>query len=310
MIALPVYVLTGYLGSGKTTLLNHLLGQAPLAHQRVALVINEFGTLGVDSQLVRKTAGGVFEINSGSLFCACTRSGLVKVLQKIASEIRPDVVLAEATGVAETSDLYDLLDTPPLRDRFHIQANVCVIDSLNFTKILPYLKAARTQVASADGVVMNKIELLDETGVARLSALLKGINTQAEQARVTHGGLEWAFVEGLKHVRRTNAMTQTPPEEIVTCSIPNRQANRDRLTAAIHALGDKLLRLKGIVDFGEGPCLMESVFGTVNCHPLVKGQARYGITALGWRISKDELCRTLESAFLAGAKSLIQIELK
>lgn len=80
MTTVPVYLLTGYLGSGKTTLLNYLLGQTPLAHQRVALVVNEFGTLGVDGQLIQGTEGGVFEINSGSLFCACTRSGLVKVL--------------------------------------------------------------------------------------------------------------------------------------------------------------------------------------------------------------------------------------
>lgn len=310
MTTVPVYLLTGYLGSGKTTLLNHLLGQTPLAHQRVALVINEFGTLGVDGQLVVETEGGVFEINSGSLFCACTRSGLVKVLQQIASEIRPDVVLAEATGVAETSDLYDLLDTPPLKGWFHIQANICVVDSLNFTKILPYLKAARAQVASADGVVMNKIELLDETGADRLSALLKDINAQAKLARVTHGGLEWAFVEGLKHVGRGTATIQTPPQDVVTCSISNPRADRDRLIAAIDALGEKLLRLKGIIEFGEGPCLMESVFGAVTCRPLEVEETRYGTTALGWKISKAELSRTLESAFLASTKSLIQIELK
>lgn len=220
------------------------------------------------------------------------------------------MVLAEATGVAETSDLYALLDTPPLRGWFHVQANVCVVDSLNFTKILPYLKAARAQVASADGVVMNKIELLEETGADRLAALLEDINTRAKQARVSHGRLEWTFVEGLEHLRRKTAPLQTPPEEIVTCSIPNRRANCDRLVAVIGALGEKLLRLKGIVDLGEGPCLMESVFGAVAYRPVEEGRTRYGTTALGWKISKDELSRMLESAFLADTESLIQIELK
>lgn len=310
MTAIPIYLLTGYLGSGKTTLLNHLLGQASLASRRVALVINEFGTLGVDGQLVRETDGGVFELNSGSLFCACTRSGLVNVLGQIASEIHPDAVLAEATGVAETSDLYDLLDTVPLKGRFSVRANVCVVDSLNFTKILPYLKAARGQVASADGVVMNKIELLDETGADRLASLLKDINGRAEQARVSHGRLEWAFVDGLKHVRQKVAPIHTPPEEVVTCSIPNRQADRDRLNAAIETLGDRLLRLKGIVSFGDGPCLVESVFGAVTYSPFNEEKARYGTTALGWKIPKADLSRTLESAFLPDTESLIQIDLK
>lgn len=255
--SIPVYLLTGYLGSGKTTLLNHLIGQPSLATRRVALLINEFGTLGVDGQLVQATSGGVFELNSGSLFCACTRSGLVAVFSQIADEIHPDLVLAEATGVAETSDLYDVLDTPPLAGRFRVRANLCVVDSLNFTKVLPYLKAARAQVAAADGLVVNKTDLLGETGSTRLASLLKEINPQASQARVSRGKLDWSFVDGLKHVRRPVEAIQAPPAEVVTCAMADRRADRERLLAAIRGLGERLLRLKGVVDLGDGPRLVE-----------------------------------------------------
>ena len=181
-------------------MLNHLLAQPQLASKRIALVINEFGLLGVDGQLVKETNGGVFELNSGSLFCACTRSGLVKVLSQIATDVRPEMVIAEATGVAETSDLYDVLETAPLEGRFCVQANVCLVDSLNFTKVLPYLRAARTQVAGADGLVINKTDLLDETGADRLADLLTDLNGRADQVRVSHGQLDWNFVNGLRHV--------------------------------------------------------------------------------------------------------------
>jgi G3E family GTPase len=307
MTPIPVYLLTGYLGAGKTTLLNHLLAQPQLVSQRVALVINEFGALGVDGQLVKQTDGGVFELNSGSLFCACTRSGLVKVLNQIATDVRPDMVIAEATGVAETSDLYDVLETPPLEGLFGVQANVCLVDSLNFTKVLPFLKAARTQVAAADGLVINKTDLLDATGVDRLAGLLSDINSRADQARVSRGRLDWAFVKGLEHVRNEAAPVQSPPEEVVTCSIPNRRADRDRLASAIESLGKRLLRLKGVVDFGEGPCLVESVFGTFTERPIEGKKVRYGTTALGWKIPKAELSQVLEAAFLPDAESLIQI---
>jgi G3E family GTPase len=307
MSPIPAYLLTGYLGAGKTTLLNYLLAQPQLASQRIALVINEFGTLGVDGQLVTETDGGVFELNSGSLFCACTRSGLVKVLDQIANDVRPDMVIAEATGVAETSDLYDVLETAPLEGLFRVQANVCLVDSRNFTKVLPYLKAARTQVAGADGLVINKTDLLDETAVDRLAGLLSDINSRADQARVSRGRLDWSFVAGLEHVRYQAAPVQTPPKEVVTCSIPNRRADRDRLVSAIESLGEQLLRLKGVVEFDEGPCLVESVFGTVTERPMEEENVRYGTTALGWKIPKAKLSQALEAAFLPDVESLIQI---
>ena len=307
MKPIPVFLLTGYLGAGKTTLLNHLLAQPELASKRVALVINEFGTLGVDGQLVQQTGGGVFELSSGSLFCACTRSGLVKVLNQVANDVRPDLVIAEATGVAETSDLYDVLETAPLDGQFCVRANVCTVDGLNFTKVLPYLKAARNQVAGADGLVINKTDLLDGTGVDRLAKLLSEINSRAVQALVSHGRLDWSFVAGLEHIRHQAEPAQKPPEEIVTCSVPNRRADRDRLVDAIESLGECLLRLKGVVDFGEGPRLVESVFGSISERPIETENPRYGTTALGWKIPKAELSKTLETAFFPDVKSLVQI---
>jgi len=164
---IPVYLITGYLGSGKTTLLNHLLATPQLRSQRVALIVNEFGTLGVDGQLLEQAADHVFELNRGSLFCACIHADFVRTLETIARDIRPDVVLAEASGVAQTSDLGNFFDTPPARDQFQVQANLCVVDP-NVTKVLPYLKAARVQVTWADGLVINKSDLLGVAGTERL----------------------------------------------------------------------------------------------------------------------------------------------
>ena len=110
--------------------------------------------------------------------------------------------------------------------------------------------------------------------------------------------------------RHESAPVQTPPEEIVTCSILNRRADRDRLVAAIDLLGERLLRLKGVVDLGEGPRLVESVFGVFTEQQLGKERVRYGTTALGWKIPKAELLQAFEAAFLPDAESLIQIELK
>lgn len=303
---IPVYLITGYLGSGKTTLLNHLLATPQLRSQRVALVVNEFGTLGVDGQLLNQAAEHVFELNRGSLFCACLEADFVRTLETIATEIRPEVVLAEASGVAQTSDLKNFFDTPTTRDQFQVRANLCVVDP-NFTKVLPYLKASRVQVTWADGLVINKTDLLGDTGADRLAAVLSDLNPRASQVRVTHGRVGWEFVQGLQHVPCQSPPTVAPPEQLATCSIPGRSANRREFQAAFRAIQDRLLRLKGIVDFGQGPVLVEGVFDTLTERPFAGQQPRFGITVIGWKITAEDMMRAFAPAIRAANTPLVQI---
>ena len=285
---IPVYLITGYLGSGKTTLLNHLLATPQLRSQRVALIVNEFGTLGVDGQLLEQAADHIFELNRGSLFCACIHADFVQTLETIARDIRPDVVLAEASGVAQTSDLKNFFDTPPARDQFQVRANLCVVDP-NLTKVLPYLKASRVQVVWADGLVINKTDLLGVAGTERLAALLSDLNPRAAQVRVTHGRVDWEFVQGLQHVPCQAPPTASPPEDLATCSILGRSADRGAFHAAFERIQDRLLRLKGIVDFGDGPVLVEGVFDTLTERPFQGAHPRFGITVIGWKITAEEM---------------------
>ena len=305
---IPVYLITGYLGSGKTTLLNHLLATDPLRSQRVALIINEFGTLGVDGQLLEQAAENVFELSRGSLFCACIEADFVRTLETLAVKIQPDVVLAEASGVAQTSDLKNFFDTPTTRDRFQVRANLCVVD-LNLTKVLPYLKASRVQVAWADGLVINKTDLLGADGTDRLAALLRDLNPRAAQTRVTHGRIAWEFVQGLQHVPCESPPTAAPPEQLATCSILGRNADRNRFRAAFQAVRDRLLRLKGIVDFGDGPTLVEGVFDTLTERPFQGERPRYGVTVIGWKITAEEMTRVFSPAIRPVDAPLVQIGL-
>lgn len=303
---IPVYLITGYLGSGKTTLLNHLLATPQLRSQRVALIVNEFGALGVDGQLLDQAADHIFELNGGSLFCACIHADFVRTLEKIACDIRPDLVLAEASGVAQTSDLNNFFETPPARDQFQVQANLCVVDP-NFTKVLPYLKAARVQVAWADGLVINKTDLLAAAGTERLAALLSDLNPHAAQTRVTHGQVGWDFIQSLRHVPCQAPSSVAPPEELATCSILGRRADRSEFHSAFRGIQDRLLRLKGIVDFGEGPVLVEGVFDVLTERPFQGNLPRFGITVIGWKITAEEMTSAFAAAIRSPNAPLVQI---
>ncbi len=296
MSAIPLYLVTGYLGSGKTTVLNHLLSTPELQSQRVALIINEFGSLGIDGQLLDQKAGSIFELNRGSLFCACIETDFQSTLETIARDVRPDLVLAEATGVAQTSDLCRFCDGPQIKGQFRIAANLCVVDSLNFTKVLPYLKAATAQVTWADGLVINKTDLLEAPGVEKLSTLLREMNPRATQTRVRSGRVGWEYVAGLTHEACQAEPVESPPEDVATCSLAGQFANRREFLAAFDRARDHLLRLKGIVDFGDGPVLVEAVFDQLTERPSTVRQPRFGLTLIGWKTTAEELAETFRPA--------------
>lgn len=304
---IPVHLITGYLGAGKTTLIKHLLATPPLSTQRVALIVNEFGSLGIDGQLLDQTAERVFEISRGSLFCACITTDLLGTLETIAHEVRPDTVLVEASGVAQTSDLRTLFDTPQTRAQFAVQANLCVVDP-HFTKVLPYFKAPRAQVTWADGLVINKTDLLGETGTQRLAALLRDLNPRAARTCVAHGQVAWDFVQTLRHVHCPDPISTGPPEELATCSLLGRTADRAAFHAAFRQVQDRLLRLKGIVDFGTGPVLVESVFDTLGERPFTGTRPRFGITVIGWKITAEELTHAFAPALHATNIPLVQLK--
>ncbi|MFZ5828630.1 MAG: GTP-binding protein, partial [Planctomycetota bacterium] len=107
-----VYLLTGCLGAGKTSALNHLLREPALAGRRVALLVNEFGELGIDGKLVEAEGVPLYELNRGSLFCACIRHDAVAALKAIALKVDPELLLVEATGLADPADLEQWLLAP------------------------------------------------------------------------------------------------------------------------------------------------------------------------------------------------------
>lgn len=292
---IDVWMLTGYLGSGKTTVLNAMLTGSYFAGKKTALVINEFGKMGIDGQLVKPGDYQKYEINKGSIFCVCTKTDFIRIFQEIGQQ-RPDVVIIEATGVAETSDIEQFLYDSTLASGFQIRANLCIVDGQYFIQTAAFLKAAVAQVKWADGLIVNKYDLITEQGLTELRQVLTELNPTARQVVTEFGKVEADFLKSLTHQRQEGELCECPPQNIPSIyMMSDAIVDRQLFFQTLETLKDRILRLKGDVCFKESSAFVEIAGGQINEQPA-KGtfEAKTAFTVIGWKIEKQQLMEAFQ----------------
>src|SRR5476651_814518 len=170
--AIPVTVLTGYLGAGKTTLLNHLLTQNH--GYKCAIIINEFGAISIDNQLVVGVDEEILELNNGCLCCR-VRGDLIRSLNDLLLKKRKrfDYVIIETTGLADPSPIAHTFMASDLADKLRLDGIVTVVDALHLEKELNDGPEPRAQIAFADVILLNKTDLVPADAVNRIEARIR-----------------------------------------------------------------------------------------------------------------------------------------
>jgi len=193
---LPVTLLTGFLGAGKTTLLSALLKNPAMAG--TAVIINEFGEIGLDHDLVETGSeeAGAIELSSGCL-CCTVRGDLVRTLHDLygrmrEGRIRPfHRVVIETTGLADPAPiLQTLMQDAAIDHFFRLESVVTLVDAVNGESTLDRHEEAVKQAAVADRLVITKADLADDQDVAALETRLRRLNLAAPIMRVEHGRIE------------------------------------------------------------------------------------------------------------------------
>lgn len=180
---LPVNVLTGFLGSGKTTLLGRLLASPAFA--QTAVLINEFGEIGLDHHLIEQIDEGVLLLQSGCI-CCTIRSDLRDAIRDLHSrrargQIPPFRRLAiETTGLADPVPIVStLLSEPVIRNHFRLGNIICTVDAVNGAGQLDRQRESVKQAAIADRLIITKVDLAERGAIAALRARLKRLNPSA-----------------------------------------------------------------------------------------------------------------------------------
>jgi G3E family GTPase len=298
-MAIPVITFTGYLGAGKTTALNALLKTPWVRSKSVALIINEFGSVGVDGKIIEPGSYPKYEINRGSIFCICTKTDFVKYLTEISGNIKPDLLIIEATGIAETRDIESFIKEPHLKGMFKVKANLCILDAVNFTKTAPYFKPVTSQLRWADCVIINKTDLVSDTELERLKALAADYNGKAKIITAERGVFDPGFIDDIEHIVRDEQALETAPEPIFSLSFSEKKkVDEKALLNLIEELGQKLLRLKGNIDFTETDEYFEVVAGEILRGPASANLDKTAFAVIAWQCDKEELQKKFESVFV------------
>ncbi|TIT13396.1 MAG: GTP-binding protein [Mesorhizobium sp.] len=185
---IPVTVLTGYLGAGKTTLLNRILSENH--GKRYAVIVNEFGEIGIDNDLIVESDEEIYEMNNGCV-CCTVRGDLIRVVEGLMRRPgRFDAIVVETTGLADPVPVAQtFFMDDDVRTKTKLDAVVALVDAKHLPLRLKDSKEAEDQIAFADVVVLNKTDLVTPEELEKVEATIRAINPAAKIHRTQRSGV-------------------------------------------------------------------------------------------------------------------------
>jgi G3E family GTPase len=250
---IPLIIITGFLGSGKTTFLNNILNS--LQSKRIGLIINEFGEINVDAELIDiENNSEISEINNGSIFCSCLSGSFINTLAQY-KDLDLDYIFVESSGMSRPGSLEKILKSigDLTEQRFDYSGMICIVDVLNFNDLLKAVNSVREQVAYSDLIMINKIDLAKAQDIEDAVVNIKMINDQAEIVKTSFAEIEIDVLENIAHVNdlegvflKENLFAESVKPENFLLKFEN-EITEQELDTFLNQIKNKIYRIKGFV---------------------------------------------------------------
>jgi len=326
----PITVVTGFLGAGKTTLLNYILKEQK--DWKIAVLENEFGEVSIDDGLVAEnfdTPEDIITMDNGCVCCSI-RGDLIRTLGQLSSRRKNfDAILLETTGVADPAPIvYTIQTNPKMSDHYRIDSIVCLADAkhieLHLDEIKPdgAVNEAMQQVAFADKILLNKIDLVTPEQLAKLKTRLQGINKFATVIETERSRAPLDKILGLNSFNMESILSYDPD---FFSEDPSEREGKAHNLEVVRSVGVKfegnlhaqwfnmfmmdllreraadLYRTKGVLSFhgqGDTKFVFQGVHEQINFGPAQKpwapDETRYNkFVFIGRNLNKDELVKGL-----------------
>ncbi len=266
-----LYLISGFLGAGKTTFLKNVLEKTQ--GKRIGVLVNEFGSVGIDGKVLQSGDLKLVEINNGSIFCSCLKSGFVRTL--IAFLEQPiDVLFIEASGMADPSSMKTLLEqiadsaqkNVKIERGYDYRGSVCVVDCTTFLEYSEVLTPTKNQVIKSNFIVVNKTDLVSSAVVERVHERIRALNPDAILWDTCFGRIPLDVLQERLSVANDAAPTSNRPWNRPATYVLEMDAiyDREKVRAFCEGLAEKVLRVKGFFRDRKGCVYVDGVGDAFN----------------------------------------------
>lgn len=250
---IKLLLISGFLGAGKTTLLTNVLKST--SGLKIGVIVNEFGSLGVDGKVILQNGIELVEFNNGSIFCSCLKADFVNGL-KAFTEHDIDLLIIENSGLADPAGMNVILEglSPYVERQYEYCGAVCLVDCNSFLDLYETLVALKKQVETADFVLLNKTDLCSSEALEELHAVIAELNPKANIFNTIFAEIPYAVlmgsIENHGFIGESCNTPATRPNAYICESEAN--LNVDGLNAFLTQLCAKTYRMKGFSQTQDG----------------------------------------------------------
>ncbi|MCF6460882.1 CobW family GTP-binding protein [Clostridium sp. Cult3] len=270
-----LYLLTGFLGAGKTTFLTNVLED--LTGKKVAVIMNEFGKVGIDGTLIQKDGMELVEINRGSIFCSCLQLSFVSALVEMADRDM-EYVFVESSGLADPSNIGEFLEAVKAAkgDVYDYSGAICIVDGANFLDQVEDIDTVERQLKFCHLVILSKVDLIDEEKLNKVKDKIREINPKVDIVESINGQIDYDFLdkdlleEGWLGVEDTTNTPENRPKTLILTY--EGETTKEKLTQFIDTIKKDCYRVKGFFQLEDGWNQVDVVGNRVDYKPTDKGE--------------------------------------